>query len=132
VLQKSLKIPKRVIRIRISKNTTQWPKEKVQHVKQRFTKHTHKTRDRVALCTRSCTVRPMLYRMSECCMLSSILLSESDHIFRPGSRRKYVIRHGKCFRILPDYDLLGEENVQRDMEDIFAFYRITTTFLLIK
>ena len=27
--------------------TTQWPKEKVQKDKQRSTKHTHKTRDRV-------------------------------------------------------------------------------------
>jgi len=27
--------------------TTQWPKEKVQKVKQRSTKHTHKTKDRV-------------------------------------------------------------------------------------
>ena len=29
------------------KQTTQWPKEKVQHVKQRSTKHTLKTKDRV-------------------------------------------------------------------------------------
>jgi hypothetical protein len=27
--------------------TTQWPKEKVQKDKQRFTKHTHRTKDRV-------------------------------------------------------------------------------------
>jgi len=27
--------------------TTQWPKEKVQRDKQRSTKHTHKTKDRV-------------------------------------------------------------------------------------
>jgi hypothetical protein len=27
--------------------TTQWPKEKVQRDKQRFTKHTYKTKDRV-------------------------------------------------------------------------------------
>ena len=27
--------------------TTQWPKEKVQKDKQRYTKHTHKTKDRV-------------------------------------------------------------------------------------
>ena len=27
--------------------TTQWPKEKVQKDKQRFRKHTHKTKDRV-------------------------------------------------------------------------------------
>ena len=27
--------------------TTQWPKEKVQKYKQRYTKHTHKTKDRV-------------------------------------------------------------------------------------
>jgi hypothetical protein len=29
------------------KQTTQWPKEKVQNDKQRSTKHTHKTKDRV-------------------------------------------------------------------------------------
>ena len=44
-LKKSLKIP---IRILISKKqTTQWPKEKVQKDKQRSTKHTYKTKDRV-------------------------------------------------------------------------------------
>jgi hypothetical protein len=54
-----LKIPKGVIRIRISKKdiqhngqkteeqTTQWPKEKEQKDKQRSIKHTHKTKDRV-------------------------------------------------------------------------------------
>ena len=31
----------------IKEQTTQWPKEKVQKVKQRSTKHTHKTKDRV-------------------------------------------------------------------------------------
>ena len=39
---------KGVIRIRISKkNKQQWPKEKVQKDKQRSTKHTHKSKDRV-------------------------------------------------------------------------------------
>ena len=39
---------KGAIRIRISKkNTIQWPKEKVPKNKQRSTKHTHKTKDRV-------------------------------------------------------------------------------------
>ena len=39
---------KGVIRIRISKKkTAQWPKEKVQKDKQRSTKHTYKTKDRV-------------------------------------------------------------------------------------
>jgi len=33
--------------IRIRKSTTQWPKEKGQKDKQRSTKHTHKTKDRV-------------------------------------------------------------------------------------
>ena len=37
---------KGAIRIRISK-TTQWPKEKEQKDKQRSTKHTYKTKDRV-------------------------------------------------------------------------------------
>jgi hypothetical protein len=31
----------------IEEQTTQWPKEKVQKDKQRSTKHTHKTKDRV-------------------------------------------------------------------------------------
>jgi hypothetical protein len=39
---------KGAIRIRISKKqTTQWPKEKVQKDKQRSIKHTYKTKDRV-------------------------------------------------------------------------------------
>ena len=39
---------KGVIRIRISKKkTTQWPKEKVQKDKQRSTKNTYKTKNRV-------------------------------------------------------------------------------------
>ena len=40
---------KGVIKIRISKKdkTTQWTKEKGQKDKQRSTKHTHKTKDRV-------------------------------------------------------------------------------------
>ena len=40
---------KGVIRIRKSKEewTTQWPKEKVQEDRQRYTKHTHKIKDRV-------------------------------------------------------------------------------------
>jgi hypothetical protein len=33
--------------IRIRKSPTKWPKEKVQKDKQRSTKHTHKTKDRV-------------------------------------------------------------------------------------
>jgi hypothetical protein len=36
-----------MIRIRKSKQTTQWPKEKVQKDKQRSTNHTHKTKGRV-------------------------------------------------------------------------------------
>jgi hypothetical protein len=31
----------------IEEQTTQWPKEKVKKDKQRFTKHTHKTKERV-------------------------------------------------------------------------------------
>ena len=38
---------KGVIRIHISKKTTQWPKENKQKDKQRSTKHTYKTKDRV-------------------------------------------------------------------------------------
>ena len=44
--QEEFEDTKGVIKIRISK-TTQWPKEKVQKDKQRSTKHTHKTKDRV-------------------------------------------------------------------------------------
>ena len=49
---------KGVIRIRISKKTTQWPKEKVQKDKQRSTKHTHKTKDRV-------TRTPLYFSLSD-------------------------------------------------------------------
>ena len=47
--KKSLKIPKggnQNTHIE-EEQTIQWPKEKVQQDKQRFTKHTHKTKDRV-------------------------------------------------------------------------------------
>ena len=44
----SLKIPKRGNQnLYIEEQTTQWPKEKVQKNKQRSTKHTYKTKDRV-------------------------------------------------------------------------------------
>ena len=47
---KSLKIPKGYQNPYIEEDqTTQWPKEKVQKDKQRTTKHTHKTKDRVIL-----------------------------------------------------------------------------------
>ena len=47
---KSLKIPKGYQNQYIEEDqTTQWPKEKVQKDKQRTTKHTHKTKDRVIL-----------------------------------------------------------------------------------
>ena len=47
--KKEFEDTKGTIRIRISKNrcVTQWPKEKVQKDKQRSTKHTYKTKDRV-------------------------------------------------------------------------------------
>ena len=47
--KKSLKIPKGGNQNPYieEEQTTQWPKEKVQKDKQRFTKHTHKTNDRV-------------------------------------------------------------------------------------
>ena len=44
VRKKSLKIAKRVIS---KKKTTQWPKEKVHKDKQRSTKNTHTTKDRL-------------------------------------------------------------------------------------
>jgi len=48
VTKKSLKIPKGGNQnLYIEEHTTQWPKEKVQKDKQRSTKHTHKTKDRV-------------------------------------------------------------------------------------
>ena len=47
-IQEEFEDTKGVIRIRISKKkTTQWPKEKGQKDKQRSTKHTYKTKDRV-------------------------------------------------------------------------------------
>jgi hypothetical protein len=48
---KSLKIPKGDNQNPYIKEeqTTQWPKEKVQKDKQRSTKHTHKTKDRVTM-----------------------------------------------------------------------------------
>ena len=47
--KKSLKIPKGGNQNPYieEKQTTQWPKDKVQKDKQRSTKHTHKTKDRV-------------------------------------------------------------------------------------
>ena len=50
LLKKSLKIPKRQSESVNRKvgQTTQWPKEKLQKDKQRSTKHTCKTKDRVA------------------------------------------------------------------------------------
>jgi hypothetical protein len=48
VTEKSLKIPKGNQNPYIEEEqTTQWPKEKVQKDKQRSTKHTYKTKDRV-------------------------------------------------------------------------------------
>jgi hypothetical protein len=48
IYKKSLKIPKGYQNPYIEEEqTTQWPKEKEQNDKQRSTKHTHKTKDRV-------------------------------------------------------------------------------------
>jgi hypothetical protein len=47
ISQEEFEDTKGVIRIRISKKTIQWPKEKVQKDKQRSTEHTHKTKYRV-------------------------------------------------------------------------------------
>ena len=48
ISQKSLKIPKGQSETYIEEEqTTQWPKENVQQDKQRSTKHTYKTKDRV-------------------------------------------------------------------------------------
>ena len=44
---KSLKIQRGNENPYIEEQTTQWPKEKVQKDKQRSTKHTYKTKDRV-------------------------------------------------------------------------------------
>jgi hypothetical protein len=47
-VKKSLKIPKRNRNRKTEEEqTTQWPNKKVQKNKQRSTKHTHKTKDRV-------------------------------------------------------------------------------------
>jgi len=45
--KKSLKIPKGQSETYIEEQTTQWPKENVQKDKQRSTRHTYKTKDRV-------------------------------------------------------------------------------------
>jgi hypothetical protein len=45
--KKSLEILKGQSETYIEEQTTQWPKEKVQKDKQRSTKHTYKTKDRV-------------------------------------------------------------------------------------
>jgi len=51
-LKEEFEDTKGVIRICIlKKNRTQWPKEKVQKYKQRYTKHTYKTKDRVTRTT---------------------------------------------------------------------------------
>jgi hypothetical protein len=50
ILKEEFEDTKGVIRIRTSKKdrqTTQWPKERGQKDKQRSTKHTHKTNDRI-------------------------------------------------------------------------------------
>ena len=48
ISKKNLKIPRGNQNPYIEeKQTTQWPKEKVQKDKQRSTKHTHKTKDRI-------------------------------------------------------------------------------------
>jgi hypothetical protein len=52
--KKSLKIPKGNQNPYIEEEqTTQWPKEKVQKNKQRSTKHTYKTKDRVTRTTKN-------------------------------------------------------------------------------
>jgi hypothetical protein len=57
-LTKSLKIPKGGNKNPLieKEQTTQWPKEKVQKDKQRSTKHTYKTKDRVNLFPFLCLV----------------------------------------------------------------------------
>jgi len=50
MIQEEFEDTKVVIRIRIyieEEQTTQWTKEKAQKDKQRSTKHTHKTKDRI-------------------------------------------------------------------------------------
>ena len=47
IFKKSLKMPKGNQNPYIEEQTIQWPKEQVQEDKQRFTKHTYKTEDRV-------------------------------------------------------------------------------------
>jgi hypothetical protein len=48
-MHEELKDTKEVIRIRKSKDRQQWPKETGQKNKQRSTKHTHKTRDKIRI-----------------------------------------------------------------------------------
>jgi len=59
--------------------TTQWPKEKVQKVKQRSTKHTYKTKDRV-------TRTPLKPHKRE--QMASILIQIIDNA--QGHRKTYM------------------------------------------
>jgi hypothetical protein len=62
--------------------TTQWPKEKVQKDKQRSTKHTHKTRDRV-IRTPLITWGELMFpwRVSSSCSTSGNILSNAYSLY---------------------------------------------------
>jgi len=82
VLYEEFEDTKGVIRIRKSKKqTTQWPKEKGQKDKQRSTKHTHKTKDRVT--------RTPLNTGAELRCSSRVSSSRSSS----GTRRVNIVTH---------------------------------------
>ena len=96
---------KREIRIRISKKeqATQWPKEKVQKDKQRSTKHTYKTKDRVAL------VLPVL------CDLHTITDSHSPtFLYLIASAFQYL----QDIFVLYFYDYLSNTPICRDVSNV--------------
>ena len=81
LMQEEFEDIKGVIRIRIWRRTTQWPKESVQKDKQRSTKHTYKTKDRV-------TLTPLKTGGE----LKVIMRKDIVYVFLRG-RIKYVIRN---------------------------------------
>jgi hypothetical protein len=66
------------------KQTTQWPKEKVQNDKQRSTKHTHKTKDRV-------TRTPLKTEGELRCSRTGAPEVVSSSYSTSGSRRVYLV-----------------------------------------
>jgi hypothetical protein len=79
---------KGVIRIRISKNRTQWPNEKLQKDKQWSTKHTYKTKDRVT--------RTLLKTG-----LSQMLRKGTGRWFSPGTTNRVLLTYNVFLPVTP-------------------------------